>query len=109
MSAGPSGSSDVGGFLSTLFDTKFSGFITGRAISVVYILVIIAIGVLTLGFIVGGLAGGGPTALAALIVGPLVGLFYLLMIRLTLEFFVNQFRQTEVLEAILEKLDRDSD
>ena len=106
---GPSGSSDVGGFLSTLFDTKFTSFITGRAISVVYVLVIVAVALFTLFFIVGGLAGGGATALVALILGPLLGLFYLVMIRLTLEFFVNQFRQTELLEAIAEKLDRDSD
>lgn len=106
---GPSGSGDAGGFFSALFDTKFTTFITGRAISVVYVLVLLAIGLMTLFLVVGGLAGGGPTALATLIIGPLIGLFYLVMIRLTLEFFVNQFRQTELLEAIAEKLDRESD
>ena len=107
--SGSSGSVDLGGFLSTLFDTKFTSFITGRAISVVYILVIIAVALITLFFVIGGLAGGGATALVALILGPLVGLFYLVMIRMTLEFFVNQFRQTELLESITEKLDRNSD
>lgn len=106
-SPGASASGDVGGFLSTLFDTKFSTFITGRAISVVYILVLIAVTLATLAFVVGGLAGGGASALVALILGPLIGLFYLVMIRMTLEFFVNQFRQTELLEVIAEKLDGD--
>ncbi len=108
-SVAPSGSSDVGGFLSTLFDMKFNSFITGRAISVVYILVLIAVGLMTLFFVLAGLAGGGTSALLALILGPLIGLFYLVMIRMTLEFFVNQFRQTELLESIAEKLDRDTD
>lgn len=107
--SGSTGSSDLGGFLSTLFDTKFTSFITGRAISVVYILVIIAVALITLIFVIGGLAGGGATALVALILGPLVGLFYLVMIRMTLEFFVNQFRQTELLESIADKLDHGSD
>ncbi len=106
---GASASADTSGFISALFDTKFTTFITGRAISVVYILVLVAIALLTLFFIVGGLAGGGATALVSLILGPLVGLFYLVMIRLTLEFFVNQFRQTELLEAIADKLDQGSD
>lgn len=104
-----SGSGDVGGFLSTLFDVKFNSFITGRAISVVYILVLVAVSLLTLFFVLGGLAGGGISALFALILGPLIGLFYLVMIRLTLEFFVNQFRQTELLEAIAARFDAASD
>ncbi len=103
------GSAGFGGFMSTLFDTKFSSFITGRAISVVYILVMVAVALMTLGIVLSGLAGGGLSALLALILGPLIGLFYLVMIRMTLEFFVNQFRQTELLETIAEKLDRPAD
>ncbi len=100
------GGSGGGGFISTLFDTTFKSFITMRAISVVYILVLIVVGLITLGFVLTGLARGGAGALLTLILGPLIGLLYLVMIRMTLEFFVNQFRQTELLEAIAEKLDR---
>ncbi len=108
-SGGSSGSADVKGFLSTLFDTTFTSFITGRAVSVVYILVLVAVALLTLLFVIGGLAGGGASGLVALILGPLIGLFYLVMIRMTLEFFMNQFRQTELLEAIAERIGRDAD
>jgi len=108
-STGTSGSTDVGGFLSTLFDTSFNKFITGRAIAVVYILAIVGIALMTLFIVLSGIAGGGSSALAALIIGPIIGLIYLVMIRMTLEFFVNQYRQTELLETIAEKLDQGSD
>ena len=98
-------SSDSGSFFQALFDTGFEQFVTRRAISIVYILAIVAIGLFSLFFLVAGLASGGAGALVALIMAPLVGLLYLIGIRMTLEFFVNQMRQSELLEEISAKLD----
>ena len=57
----------TGGFFSALFDFSFKSYITKRALSIIYVLAAIFIGLATLFFVISGLASGGAGAILSLI------------------------------------------
>jgi hypothetical protein len=84
------------GFLASLFDISFSSLITTKVIKVLYLLSMIIIGLLALVFVVAAfsnsVAGG---IIVLLIVAPLVGLLYLIYVRVLLEIVIVIFRIME--------------
>ena len=91
------------GFLRLLFDFSFTEFITTRVIKVLYALAVLLCGLVALGVIIGGFSQGIGTGVLALIVAPVVFLFYVLMARIWLEVIVILFRIAEHARTIAER------
>jgi len=91
---GPGGT-PPGGFFNALFDFNFNSFATPVVIKVLYILGTIAVGLGYVGAIIYGFSVGIGTGLVALIIGALVALIYLILIRVTLEFYYAVVRMSE--------------
>lgn len=82
----------IPGGLAALFDLSFTKFVTLSVIKIIYILGIVLLGLALLGFIIAGFANGFGSGLVALILAPVVGLLYLLILRVQLELIAVIFR-----------------
>lgn len=83
-------------FFAALFDFNFKSFVTTKIIKVVYIVVTAAVGLGVLFFIISALVTRSPLAIiGALILGPLIGLIYLALARMTLELYYAVIRLSE--------------
>jgi Domain of unknown function (DUF4282) len=84
------------GFLASLFDVSFSSLITTRVIKVLYILSMVVIGLTALGLVGAAFANSVAAGLFVLvIVAPLIGLLYLIYVRVLLEIVIAVFRIME--------------
>ncbi|WP_433181234.1 DUF4282 domain-containing protein [Actinoallomurus sp. CA-150999] len=93
------------GFLGALFDLNFDHTVTAKLIRIVYVLSILLIScnslaVLGIGVWVFQLRNGWFLGLVIIGSSPVIWLFQLVMIRMFLEFVINQFKVTEHLNAI---------
>lgn len=89
-------SSDGKSFFSSLFDFSFQSFVTPKIIKVVYVVITALIGLGIVFFIIGSLVTGEALPIiAALILGPLVGLIYLALARMSLELYYAVIRLAE--------------
>lgn len=89
-------SNDGKSFFSSLFDFSFQSFVTPKIIKVVYIVLTAVIGLTILLFIVSALAIGEPLPIiGSLILGPLIGLIYLALARMSLELYYAVIRLAE--------------
>lgn len=89
-------SNDGKSFFSSLFDFSFQSFVTPKIIKVVYMVITALIGLGILFFIISTLAIGEPLPIiGALILGPLVGLIYLALARMSLELYYAVIRLAE--------------
>ncbi len=79
-------------FFASLFDFDFNTFITMRFLKVIYIVFTVLVGLAAVAFFVGGISQGGSGAIFALVFVPLIALFYLIMIRVSLEVIALLFR-----------------
>lgn len=91
-------------FFQALFDLSFKNFVTIKFARIIYVvgLVLIVLGWLI--FTVAAFtqsAGGG---LLALILGAVVAFFYILLFRLTLEFYVAMVRTAQNTTALVERM-----
>lgn len=89
------------GFFGALFDFSFSTCVTPKIVKAVYILATIG---LALGYVIVVLASfvRGPVAgIAMMLVGALLGVLYLALIRMTLEFYYSIVRMSEDIHARL--------
>lgn len=74
------------GFFGALFDFSFNSFITKKFIKLIYVLATVMIGFGTFIFLIGALASGrAVTIVLGIFLVPLVGLLYLIWIRISLE------------------------
>ncbi|GAY08931.1 DUF4282 domain-containing protein [Pseudonocardia sp. N23] len=95
--AGPSAGLPPGkNFVGALFDFDFNFFATPVVVKVLYIIGMVVIGLgwlaaIVTGFIGNGLLGG----ILALVLGAVVALFYLILFRVTLEFYYAVVRMSE--------------
>ena len=86
---------DSKGFFAALFDLKFQSFVTLRFLSVIYVLVLVAIGLAALfWFIALATQGAGP-ALLGLVVVPIITVIYVIFARMSLEVIAVLFRISE--------------
>lgn len=83
------------GFFGGLFDLSFTEFMTIRIIKVIFVLAIILSGVLAVGMLVAGIAGGVAKGALALIAAPIVFILYVLVARIWLEVIIVLFRIAE--------------
>ncbi len=84
------------GFLSKLFDLSFTSFITPSIVRIVYVIAMLLIGLGWLGYSVVGFARSpGLGLLILVVVGPLLSLFYLVVVRITLELYLAVIRLAE--------------
>ena len=85
---------DVGtpSFFAGLFDYGFSRFITTKVLGVLYGLVTVLIAIGYIVAVIGAFASNVWLGLVVLILGPLVGLVYLIFARITLEFYAAAIR-----------------
>ena len=85
---------DVGtpSFFAGLFDYSFSRFITTKVLGVLYGLVTVLIAIGYIVAVIGAFASNVWLGLVVLILGPLVGLVYLIFARITLEFYAAAIR-----------------
>lgn len=92
----PAAESTTGaGFFKALFDFSFSTFITPKVVKFVYVLSVVALGLLWFIMLVASFSQSAGAGLAVLIVGPILVLLYLVFIRMTLEFYLATVRMSE--------------
>jgi membrane protein implicated in regulation of membrane protease activity len=83
------------GFIKSLFDFKMTNFITMRVIRVLYAIsavIIVIFGVIAMIAGLLGTYGGGGMKLLVVVLAPLGTLFYLIIVRLWVEFLANLYR-----------------
>ena len=82
--------------MKALFDFNFQKFVTPSIIKIIYILVMV---VLVIGYLAGVITAfqlsAGFGILMLLIIGPILGLFYLALVRAGLESLIAQIRTAE--------------
>ena len=83
------------GFLGALLDFSFSTFITPMIVKAVYVLAVIALGLVWLVFLIGALSNSVASGLVVLVLGPIAILIYLAFIRMTLEFYLAIVRMSQ--------------
>jgi hypothetical protein len=94
------------GFFESLMDTRFDNLITPKLIRFLYIvgMVVIAIGVLVA--IIAAFANQAGTGVLFLILAPIGGLIYLIVLRLYLELVVVAFKIREAADVIADNTRR---
>jgi uncharacterized membrane protein len=93
--AQPPAMDQAAGFFGALFDFSFSNFITTKLIKVLYILSIILAGLFALAILGAGVAQGAGAGLFALIIAPVLFLFYVIIARVWMELIIVVFRIAE--------------
>lgn len=78
-----------------LFDITFSTFITPTIIKAVYLIVMIVLGLVWIGWTIAGFSDSAGLGILVLIGGAVVMLLYLAFIRMTLEFYLAIVRMSE--------------
>ena len=93
---GPGGQPPRKGFFGSLFDFSFEHFVTPMLVKVVYILAIVGMALAWLFWVVAAFTqGGAGFGVAVLVLGPIAGLVYLCLIRMTLEFYIAITRMSQ--------------
>lgn len=83
------------GFFGALFDFSFSHFITPMIVKAVYILAVVALGLLWVAFLLGAFSQSAGLGLLVLVFGPIAVVIYLAFIRMTLEFYLAIVRMSQ--------------
>jgi hypothetical protein len=94
------------GFVSSLFDFGFTSFVTPKVVKVVYALVMIILGLSTLGFLIFAFRVNAAFGIIALVIlCPLYFFVYLGLWRIALELIIIIFRISDDLRAIRDRGD----
>ena len=91
----PSENTDAAGFFKALFDFSFNEFITPKVVKFVYVLATVLLVLAWLVFLVTSFAQSAGAGLVVLVVGAVGLIFYLALIRMTLEFYLAIVRMSE--------------
>lgn len=92
------------GFFASLFDISFRSLVTTRIIRVLYVLYMIAIGLVALGFIVSAFNANTALGVLVLVIGaPLAFFVYLIFVRVWLEVVIALFRIMENTQQLVEQ------
>jgi hypothetical protein len=84
------------GFFGSLFDLSFGSLVTPKVVKFLYVLTLIAIGLIALLFIIGAFARNSAFgALTLLVIAPALSLLYAVYARVILELIVALFRLVE--------------
>lgn len=93
------------GFFSALFDLSFTSFITLRFIKLIFVVGLIVISVAALGFIAVAASEGGAAFFFGLILAAVAWLFYIVMMRVSLEVIAVLFRISEHTKKMADSVD----
>ena len=91
----PAGNVGAGGFFSALFDFSFNEFITPKVVKVVYVIAAILIPLVWVVYLLLAFSQNAGLGVAVLIFGAIAVIFYLAIIRMTLEFYLAIVRMSE--------------
>lgn len=91
-------------FFASLFDWDFTTFITLRFLKVIYIVATVLIALAALGFLIVAISQGGGGIVAGIILVPLFALFYLILVRVSLEVIALLFRIGDNTEKMVVEL-----
>lgn len=80
------------GFFRSLFDFSFSTLITPRIVRVVYMILVGFSALFAVAYLLSSLAAGGPNAVVALILAPVLFLLYVIAARVYLELVIVIFK-----------------
>jgi hypothetical protein len=86
------GATSTKGFMASLFDTSFSSFVTPKVIKVVYVIIMIILGISTLGYIIFGFVALHALGIIFIPIALLIGLVYLAVTRMLFELIMVIFR-----------------
>ncbi|MER3420155.1 MAG: hypothetical protein C4290_06350 [Chloroflexota bacterium] len=90
-------------FFQALFDLSFSEFITTRIIKVLYVLVLIGVGLVSLAIFFSLAQSGAGGLIVGLIVAPLLFLLYVIVARVWMELVIVIFRIAEYTRQIAQQ------
>ena len=88
------------GFFASLFDFSFTELITPKLIKFLYGIVMLLNAVVAVGFIIGGFASHWAMGILALVLSPLIFLFFTIYARVFLELIIIVFRIAQHTEEI---------
>lgn len=91
------------GFFGALFDINFTTFVTPMVVKVLYILFMVALGLGYIVLVIAGFTQSAGEGIAFLIFGAIAVLIYLILIRVTLEFYLAVVRMSEDIHERLPK------
>ncbi len=95
----------MSGLVSSLFDFSFTDFITSRLIKILYVILLIGIGIVSLLMFIGGLSQGGAVGyFMAFILMPIYLVIAVLYARIMCELLIIFFRISETLTEINGKI-----
>ncbi len=94
------GAPDTKGFMASLFDTSFSSFVTPKVIKVVYIIIMVILGLTTLGYVIFGFVALHALGIIFVPIALLVGLVYLAITRMGFELIMVIFRMGDDMHAL---------
>ena len=83
------------GFFAALFDFRFNSFATPAVVKVIYVVGLVLLGLVYIGFVITAFTQSVGYGLLVLILGAIVALFYLTLFRITLEFYYAVVRMSE--------------
>jgi len=95
------------GFFASLFDLSFRSFITLRFIKVLYVILMVVLALVALSILVSFTRGGVGGFFVGLIVAAVFFVFYLIVVRLVLEFIVVVFRIGENTSILVDRASGD--
>lgn len=93
------------GFFASLFDFSFRSYVGPSLIKVLYVLIMVLLAVVWLGFIIGGFNNGPGSGVLALVLGGIGFVVYLAFSRIGLELCMALFRITEDVQALRRRSD----
>lgn len=92
------------GFFASLFDISFTSFVTPKIIKILYVLMMILLGLVALGYIVFAFSVNAILGLLVLIIiAPLMFFIYLALWRIALEIIMVIFKVSEDVRAIRDR------
>jgi hypothetical protein len=90
------------GFFASLFDISFSSLITTRIIKAIYVIILVVLSLVALLALITGIARGGASIIATVILVPLGFLLYTIFARVYLEIVIVLFRIMETNQELVE-------
>lgn len=79
-------------FFSSLFDVRFSRYVTPSVVTVLYVLGMVAIGLTFIVYLITAFSLSTGAGIVTLLIGPVVALLALVWLRVTLEFYLAVVR-----------------
>lgn len=94
---GPQGptSPDAKGFFAALFDLSFTSFVTLKFAKFIYVLIMVVLALLWLGWIIAGFSTEPLLGVLVLVLGWIPILLYVILARVTLEFYIAMVRTSQ--------------